>query len=87
MPFRQFHVHSRNDCQSKESHSRISSQKGHNLSFCRNNNSRIREIKEEKKEPQILGSVTLANVYAVRENDTTNWQTKVKVTTKQSAKT
>ena len=36
-------------------------------------NSGVREIKEEKEEPQFLSSVTLENVYAIMD-DTTGWQ-------------
>ena len=58
----------------------------HYSSVCKNKKSRVRIIKEEKEEQQFLGSVTLENVYAVWD-DTTNWQIKVKVTTKLSIKT
>ena len=51
-----------------------------------NNMSRVREIKKEKEEQQFSGSVTLENVYTVKEDGTINGLAKIKVTTKLSAK-
>ena len=68
----QFPAQNKNDCSAIEAYCRICSQKRYHSIICGKNKSRVKEIKDEKEEQQFLGLVTLENVYAIREDNTTD---------------
>ena len=78
---RKFPAHNRNDCPAIYVPCRQRSKIGHYAKVCKNK-SEVRELKED----DFLGSITLDKINSVKGVEGSEWQAKIKVTTKVCSK-